>query len=57
MLEGGRTMRARGTKRIRIAAIKVREALIAWYVRRGYVKTGEESASLQQRPLRNAAPR
>lgn len=45
----GRTMlaaaedwvRARGGKRIRMAVINVREALIAWYLRRGYSRTGE----------------
>jgi ribosomal protein S18 acetylase RimI-like enzyme len=44
----GRTMLAaaekwvheRGAKRVRMSVINIREALIAWYVRRGYVKTG-----------------
>jgi ribosomal protein S18 acetylase RimI-like enzyme len=44
----GRTMlaaaeewaRERGAKRMRLTAINVREALIAWDVRRGYAKTG-----------------
>ena len=33
-------VRERGAKRMRMTVINVREALIAWYVRRGYVKTG-----------------
>lgn len=33
-------LRERGAKRVRITVVNVREALIAWYVRRGYVKTG-----------------
>jgi ribosomal protein S18 acetylase RimI-like enzyme len=44
----GRTMLAaaeawlheRGAKRVRMTVINVREALIAWYLRRGYSKTG-----------------
>jgi ribosomal protein S18 acetylase RimI-like enzyme len=44
----GRTMlaaaedwvRKRGAKRVRMAVINVRDALIGWYVRRGYSKTG-----------------
>ncbi|MCE2604311.1 GNAT family N-acetyltransferase, partial [Pseudomonas aeruginosa] len=44
----GRTMlaaaedwvRDRGAKRVRMTVINVREALIAWYLRRGYAKTG-----------------
>jgi GNAT superfamily N-acetyltransferase len=31
----------RGGKRIRMNVVNVREALIAWYLRRGYRKTGE----------------
>jgi GNAT superfamily N-acetyltransferase len=31
----------RGCKRIRMHVVNVRNALIAWYVRRGYRKTGE----------------
>jgi ribosomal protein S18 acetylase RimI-like enzyme len=31
----------RGGKRIRMSVVNVREALIAWYVRRGYHKTGK----------------
>jgi hypothetical protein len=31
----------RGGKRIRMNVVNVRDALIAWYVRRGYRKTGE----------------
>jgi len=45
----GRTMlaaaedwvRQRGAHRVRITVINVRESLIAWYIRRGYVKTGK----------------
>lgn len=33
-------VRQHGGKRIRMTVINVREALIAWYIRRGYVKTG-----------------
>ena len=33
--------RERGAKRIRMNVVNVRDALIAWYVRRGYAKTGE----------------
>ena len=32
---------ARGAKRIRLGVINLRDSLIAWYVRRGYVATGE----------------
>jgi ribosomal protein S18 acetylase RimI-like enzyme len=31
----------RGGKRIRMSVVNVREALIAWYLRRGYHKTGK----------------
>jgi ribosomal protein S18 acetylase RimI-like enzyme len=31
----------RGGKRIRITVINIREPLIAWYLRRGYLQTGE----------------
>jgi ribosomal protein S18 acetylase RimI-like enzyme len=34
-------VRERGGKRIRMNVVNVRDALIAWYVRRGYHKTGE----------------
>jgi hypothetical protein len=34
-------VRDRGGKRIRMHVVNVRKALIAWYVRRGYAKTGE----------------
>ena len=45
----GRTMllaaedwaRMRGAKHVRMSVTNVREALIAWYVRRGYERTGE----------------
>ena len=33
-----------GARRIRMTVIGIREALIAWYVRRGYVLTGETRA-------------
>jgi ribosomal protein S18 acetylase RimI-like enzyme len=33
-------VRERGGKRIRMTVVSVRDALIAWYVRRGYRKTG-----------------
>ncbi len=33
--------RARGAKRMILRVVHVREALIAWYLRRGYTKTGE----------------
>jgi GNAT superfamily N-acetyltransferase len=32
---------ARGARRMRITVITVREELLAWYERRGYVRTGE----------------
>lgn len=34
-------VRERGGKRIQMSVINVRDALIAWYFRRGYFKTGE----------------
>jgi len=34
----------RGAVRMRISVIQVRESLIAWYERRGYVRTGETKA-------------
>lgn len=34
-------VRARGARRVRMKVVNVRESLIAWYVRRGYRKTGE----------------
>jgi ribosomal protein S18 acetylase RimI-like enzyme len=33
--------RDHGAKRMRMSVTNVREALIAWYLRRGYEKTGE----------------
>ena len=33
--------RARGARRMRMSVITVRDTLIAWYERRGYVRTGE----------------
>ncbi|HMH64508.1 MAG TPA: GNAT family N-acetyltransferase [Rhizomicrobium sp.] len=38
-----RTARDAGAKRMRLTVIWVREALIGWYQRRGYVATGETS--------------
>lgn len=32
---------ARGARRIRMTVVNVRESLIAWYVSRGYARTGE----------------
>jgi ribosomal protein S18 acetylase RimI-like enzyme len=32
---------SRGAQRMRMSVITVRETLIAWYERRGYVRTGE----------------
>ena len=37
-------VRERGGKRIRMTVVSIRDALIAWYVRRGYPKTGETGA-------------
>lgn len=34
-------IRQRGGKRVRLTVINVRETVIAWYLRRGYAKTGE----------------
>jgi len=34
-------LRERGGKRVRMSVVNVREVLIAWYLRRGYHKTGE----------------
>ena len=34
-------VRERGGRRLRITVINLREALIAWYERRGFVRTGE----------------
>ena len=34
---------ARGAARVRMTVINVRDTLIAWYVRRGYVPTGENA--------------
>ena len=33
--------KAHGARRIRMGVLNVREALIAWYERRGYERTGE----------------
>jgi len=34
-------VRARGGRRVRMTVVNVRDALIAWYLRRGYHQTGE----------------
>ena len=34
-------VREHGGRRVRMTVINVREALIAWYLRRGYDRTGE----------------
>jgi GNAT superfamily N-acetyltransferase len=36
-----RWVRKRGGRRVRMTVVNVREVLIAWYLRRGYHKTGE----------------
>jgi ribosomal protein S18 acetylase RimI-like enzyme len=42
MLEASEeAIRQRGAKRIRISVVNVRQKLITWYERRGYVRTGE----------------
>lgn len=41
LAEAERVAREAGAKRMRLTVIWVREALIAWYKRRGYVATGE----------------
>ncbi len=33
--------RERGARRVRMSVVNVRDGLIAWYLRRGYHKTGE----------------
>ena len=33
-------MRARGAKQVRISVVNIRETLLAWYRRRGYLETG-----------------
>jgi predicted N-acetyltransferase YhbS len=38
------TAKERGAHRMRISVINVRDTLIAWYERRGYVRTGETQA-------------
>ena len=34
-------VRERGARRVRMTVVSVRDALIAWYLRRGYSRTGE----------------
>jgi ribosomal protein S18 acetylase RimI-like enzyme len=42
MLEASEeAIRQRGARRIRISVVNVRQKLITWYERRGYVRTGE----------------
>jgi len=42
MLEGAEAeARAHGAKRVRMTVVNVRDTLIAWYERRGYILTGE----------------
>jgi ribosomal protein S18 acetylase RimI-like enzyme len=39
--EAERFVAARGARRVRMTVITLRETLLAWYERRGYVRTGE----------------
>ena len=39
-------VRERGGRRVRMAVINVRQALMGWYVRRGYIATGETTPFL-----------
>ncbi|HWM61016.1 MAG TPA: GNAT family N-acetyltransferase, partial [Rhizomicrobium sp.] len=41
LAEAERIAKDAGAKRMRLTVIWVREALIAWYQRRGYIPTGE----------------
>jgi len=41
LAEAERHAHARGARRMRMSVITVRDTLIAWYERRGYVRTGE----------------
>ncbi len=41
LAEAERWVRGRGGRRIRMTVINIRDVLIAWYVRRGYVETGQ----------------
>ena len=41
LAEGERYAQSRGARRMRLSVITVRDTLIAWYERRGYVRTGE----------------
>jgi ribosomal protein S18 acetylase RimI-like enzyme len=41
LAEAERHAQARGARRMRMSVITVRDTLIAWYERRGYVRTGE----------------
>jgi ribosomal protein S18 acetylase RimI-like enzyme len=40
LAEAEKAIQDRGGRRVRITVVNVREALIAWYVRRGYTTTG-----------------
>jgi ribosomal protein S18 acetylase RimI-like enzyme len=42
LAEAERYAAARGARRMRLSVITVRDALIAWYERRGYSRTGEQ---------------
>ena len=41
LAEAERHAQSRGARRMRMSVITVRDTLIAWYERRGYVRTGE----------------
>jgi ribosomal protein S18 acetylase RimI-like enzyme len=50
--------RSRGGKKMRISVVNVREKLMRWYERRGYLRTGEQKPfpygdERVGRPLRN----
>lgn len=41
LAEAERVARKRGARRVRMTVVNIRDALIAWYIRRGYALTGE----------------
>ena len=41
LAEAETAVKKRGTRRVRMTVVNIRDALIAWYVRRGYALTGE----------------
>ena len=41
LAEAENRVRARGGRRIRMTVVNIRDVLIAWYLRRGYPRTGE----------------